>query len=389
MFTLLVIIYLAFISLGLPDSLLGSAWPVMHIDLSVPLSSAGVMAVIVSGGTIISSFMSDRLIKRFGTGKVTFTSAAMTAAALLGFSVSPSFIWLCIMGIPLGLGAGSVDAALNNFVALHYKANHMNWLHCFWGVGATLGPVIMSLFIAQNNGWRKGCFSISIIQFCLVIVLCAALPLWKKVETADCKNEAEKESNHDINVFKIPGVKTALVSFAFYCATETTMGLWGSSYLVKYKGLPASTAARWISLFYAGITIGRFLSGFLTMKLKNSVLIRLGQIICIIGTVSLILPLPVYFLKAGLVLVGLGCAPIYPCSIHETPQRFGKTASQSVMGLQMAFAYMGSTFMPPLFGLIAAKTSIVIFPYFLLCYILIMLISSEKTNAFIKCKSDI
>lgn len=389
MFTLLVIIYLAFISLGLPDSLLGSAWPVMHIDLSVPLSSAGVMAVIVSGGTIISSFMSDRLIKRFGTGKVTFTSAAMTAAALLGFSVSPSFIWLCIMGIPLGLGAGSVDAALNNFVALHYKANHMNWLHCFWGVGATLGPVIMSLFIAQNNGWRKGCFSISIIQFCLVIVLCAALPLWKKVETADCKNEAEKESNHDINVFKIPGVKTALVSFAFYCATETTMGLWGSSYLVKYKGLRASTAARWISLFYAGITIGRFLSGFLTMKLKNSVLIRLGQIICIIGTVSLILPLPVYFLKAGLVLVGLGCAPIYPCSIHETPQRFGKTASQSVMGLQMAFAYMGSTFMPPLFGLIAAKTSIVIFPYFLLCYILIMLISSEKTNAFIKCKSDI
>ena len=386
MFTLLlIIIYLAFISLGLPDSLLGSAWPAMHTSMSVSLWAAGVLSMIISGGTIISSFLSGKLINKFGTGKVTLTSVAMTAVALLGFSISPSFAWLCVMAIPLGLGAGSVDAALNNFVALHYKANHMSWLHCFWGIGATLGPVIMSLFIAKNNGWKKGYLTISIIQFCLVFVLFVTLPLWKKVGKIDNKNEVKEEKPTDnINVLKIPGVKIALVSFVCYCATESTTGLWGSSYLVNYRGLSASEAARWISLFYAGITVGRFLSGFLTMKFNNSILIRLGQVICIIGTISLILPLPVYFSVIGLILIGLGCAPIYPCMLHETPKRFGKSVSQSIMGVQMAFAYMGSTFMPPLLGFIVANTSIVIFPYFLLFFILIMLLGSEKINVFMK-----
>ena len=383
---ILIIIYLAFISLGLPDSLLGSAWPVMQTDLSVGFSSAGIISMIISGGTIISSLLSGKLINRFGTGKVTFVSVTMTAIALLGFSAAPSFIWLCIMSIPLGLGAGSVDAALNNFVALHYKAKHMSWLHCFWGIGATSGPIIMSLFIANNSGWRKGYFTISLIQFSLVFLLFITLPLWKRFERSDEESSIDEEKNTEkISPLRIPGVKLALVSFVCYCAAEATAGLWGSSYLVN-KGLSPDDAAIGISLFYGGITLGRFLSGFLTMKLNNCMLIRLGQVICIIGAVCLLLPLPTYFSLVGLILVGLGCAPIYPCMLHETPTRFGTSASQSIMGLQMAFAYMGSTFMPPILGFIASKTSIMIFPYFLLCYMLIMLIGSEKINIFIQKK---
>jgi len=381
---ILIIIYLAFISLGLPDSLLGSAWPVMQSDLSVGFSSAGIISMIICGGTIISSLLSGKLINRFGTGKVTFVSVAMTAVALLCFSIAPSFIWLCIMSIPLGLGAGSVDAALNNFVALHYKAKHMSWLHCFWGIGATSGPIIMSLFIAKNSGWRKGYFTISMIQFSLVFLLFITLPLWKRFEKNDEEASIDEEKNTEkISPLKIPGVKLVLVSFVCYCAAEATAGLWGSSYLVN-KGLSPDDASIGISLFYGGITLGRFLSGFLTIKLNNCILIRLGQVTCIIGAVCLLLPLPTYFSLVGLILVGLGCAPIYPCMLHETPNRFGISASQSIMGLQMAFAYIGSTFMPPILGFIASKTSIMIFPYFLLCYMLIMLIGSEKINVFIK-----
>ena len=381
---ILIIIYLAFISLGLPDSLLGSAWPVMQTDLSVGFSSAGIISMIISGGTIVSSLLSCKFINRFGTGKVTFVSVTMTAVALLGFSISPSFIWLCIIAIPLGLGAGSVDTALNNFVALHYKAKHMSWLHCFWGIGATSGPVIMSLFIAKNNGWQKGYFTISLIQFSLVFLLFITLPLWKMFEKNDEESLDKKEDIEKISPLKMPGVKLALLSFVCYCAAESTAGLWGRSYLVNYKGLSADNAARWISLFYAGITLGRFLTGFLTMKFNNLILIRSGQVICIIGVVCLLLPLPIYFSMISLILIGLGCAPIYPCMIHETPTRFGKVESQSIIGLQMAFAYIGSTFMPPILGFIASKSSIMIFPYFLLCYILIMFICSEKINIFIQ-----
>jgi fucose permease len=357
----------------------------MQTDLSVGFSSAGIISMLICGGTIISSLFSGRLINRFGTGKVTFVSVAMTAVALLGFSISPSFMWLCIMAIPLGLGAGSVDAALNNFVALHYEAKHMSWLHCFWGIGATSGPIIMSLFIAKNSGWQKGYLTISLIQFSLVFLLFITLPLWNKLEKNNKEAHDDDEKNTEkIIPLKMPGVKLALVSFVCYCATESTAGLWGSSYLVNYKGLSAGDAARGISLFYGGITLGRFLAGFLTMKFNNRILIRLGQVVCIIGAICLLLPLPTYFSLIGLILIGLGCAPIYPCMLHETPNRFGKTASQSIMGLQMAFAYMGSTFMPPILGFIASKTSIMIFPYFLLFCMLIMLIGSEKINVFIR-----
>lgn len=357
----------------------------MQNDLSVGFSSAGIISMIISGGTILSSLFSGKIINRFGTGKVTCVSVLMTAVALFGFSVAPSFIWLCIMAIPLGLGAGSVDAALNNFVALHYKAMHMNWLHCFWGVGATSGPIIMSLFLGKNSGWQKGYFVIAIIQFSLLLLLLITLPLWKKLEKNDEKvAEVEEENTERIKPFKIPGVKLALVSFVCYCAVESSAGLWGSSYLVNFKGLSVESAARGVSLFYGGITVGRLLSGFLTMKFSNTKLIRMGQIICIIGAVSLLLPLPTYFSLMGLILIGLGCAPIYPSMLHETPKRFGIKESQSIMGIQMAFAYIGSTFMPPILGFVASKTTIGILPYFLLSLILVMIIGSEKINRFMK-----
>ena len=386
----LIIIYITFISLGLPDSLLGSAWPIMHTDLGVPLSGAGLVSMIITAGTIISSLLSNKVISKFGTGRVTFVSVAMTAFALLGFAIAPSFIWLCILAIPLGLGAGSVDSALNNFVALHYKAEHMSWLHCFWGIGATSGPVIMSLFIAKNNNWSKGYLSISIIQFVVVALLLFTLPMWKKF-----KNENTTESIEDINkqekvnIFKLPGSKFVLISFFCYSVTETTVGLWGSSYLVNYKSISPDIAARWLALFYGGITIGRLISGFVAMKLKSNVLIRIGQSICLVGAITLIIPLPTYFSMVGLILIGLGLAPIFPTMLHETPNRFGKNVSGALMGVQMAFAYTGSTIMPPVLGLIASKVGIVIFPIFILIFIITMLICSEKTNIFMKVKNTI
>lgn len=381
---LLSIIYLAFISLGLPDSLLGSAWPAMQVDFAAPLSLAGVLSMITTGGTIVSSLLSGRIIRRFGTGKVTLVSVFMTAIALLGFSFAPSFIWLCIVALPLGLGAGAVDSGLNNFVAMHYNASQMSWLHCFWGIGATLGPVIMSFFMGKNNNWSQGYLTISVIQFCLVAVLFVSLPLWRKLERSEAAGEEDESSITNQSPFKIPGVKLALLSFLCYCAVETTTGLWGSSYLVNQKGLSTQEAARWISLYYGGITIGRFLTGFVTLKIKSHIMIRIGQFISALGALVLLLPLPVYFTMIGLILIGLGCAPIFPCMIHETPNRFGKGVSQSIMGLQMAFAYIGSTFMPPLFGIIAGKSGVSIFPFFLLFYILFMFLSSEKINVFMK-----
>lgn len=393
----LVIIYLAFISLGLPDSLLGVAWPVMHLEINAPLEAAGLISMIVAGGTIISSLASGTILKYLGTGKVTFISCLMTASALLGFSFAPSLAWFALLAIPLGLGAGSVDAGLNNYVATHYKARHMSWLHCFWGVGATVGPMIMSGFILKENYWRGGYLTVASIQFMLVILLFLTLPLWDKAikqTNGNFDNSAVNENtqnslleNKEVKVVKpmqIKGVKIALISFLFYCGTELTLGLWGSSYLVNIKGLPAATAAQWVAMYYGGITIGRFLTGFLTIKISNPILIRLGQIMAFIGTIFLLLPLPNSFSLIGFILIGLGCAPIYPCMLHETPKRFGKENSQMLMGYQMAFAYIGSTFLPPFLGWLAARLTIGILPIFLLIYILVMLIGAEILNIYQK-----
>lgn len=379
MTTLLVIIYVAFIGLGLPDALLGSAWPAMQGELMAPLGLAGIISMIVTGGTIVASLFSNRFIGRFGTGRVTLVSVAMTAAALLGFSFSGSVAMLCIMAVPLGLGAGSVDAALNNFVALHYKAMHMSWLHCFWGVGATAGPAILSLFLAQQGGWKTGYLVISIIQFLLVASLLLSLPKWKLAEPngrVDSQDSGAQMTNRQ--ALCIPHIKLALVSFVLYCGIELMAGLWSSSFFVGVKGMSVEEAARCASYFYGSITVGRLLSGFLTLRMENRLIIRMGQLLCIGGSALLLVPVPgASVAVAGIILVGLGAAPIYPCMLHETPNRFGKEASQAVMGLQMAFAYIGSTLFPSIIGGIASLAGIAVLPYAMLVCTAAMLFASE------------
>ncbi len=379
MIALLVIIYISFISLGLPDGLLGAAWPVMSADFGAALSFAGVISMIAAGGTIVSSLLSDKVIRRFGTGRVTAVSVLMTALALLGISLSGNVVWICLLAVPLGLGAGSVDTALNNFVALHYKAHHMNWLHCFWGVGASAGPMIMSLYIAKPNGWKMGYGTIGLVQAALVVVLFATLPLWKK--TAKVTEEAHSQSTSSmLGVLKIPGVKSAMLIFFVYCSLELSMGLWGSSYLVGIRGLTAETAAQWVSLYYLGITAGRFASGFVSMKLHNTAMIRLGILIIAAGLLAVLLPLGNAAVQAGFGMIGLGCAPIFPSMLHETPARFGKADSQKLVGLQMASAYTGSTLMPLIVGAAAQYIGIFLFPYFLLLMFVVLLLLSENLN---------
>lgn len=381
MTALLVIIYLAFISLGLPDSVLGSAWPAMRLNLSAPVSLVGYVAMTVSAGTVISSLFSNRLISRFSTAKVTLVSVAMTAFALLGYASVKQAAFLFLCAIPLGLGAGSVDAALNSFVALHYKSMHMSWLHCFWGVGATAGPIIMSVFLANPEGWKRGYLVIAALQFALVFLLLLTRGMWNGKEGA-LQQEGQQNKTILTNraVLKIPGVKLALVSFVFFSLTEVTTGLWSSSYLVAVKGVAATTAARWVAAFYGGITMGRLLSGFLSIRIDNPWLIRLGQLICIVGAVILMLPLPVGFAALGLILIGFGTAPIFPAMLHETPLRFGSAASGAIMGLQMAVTYSGGTFGSPLFGALVSLTTLKLLPYFVLACVLTMFVASEILN---------
>jgi len=375
---LLIIIYLSFISLGLPDSLIGSAWPSMYESLNVPLHYAGFISMIVAAGTVISSIFSAGIIKRFGTGIVTVVSVLMTAAALIGFSLSPSFLYLCLCAIPLGLGAGSVDAALNNYVALFYKARHMSWLHCFWGIGASVGPIIMSFYLIHKNSWNLGFQTIGIIQFCLIIILFISLPLWKKNNSI---NDSVKHVSVSFKqLFSITGIKEVLLAFFCYCSIEMVTGLWGATYLVVEKGISPEIAAQWIALYYIGITIGRFVSGFITMKLTNRQMIRCGQIIIGCGIITLLLPLGEIALLPGLFLIGLGCAPIFPSLLHETPKNFGNEHSQAIMGIQMGSAYIGTTIMPPIFGWLASLTSFNIFPFFLGIILIVMTLMVEMLN---------
>lgn len=376
---LLALIYVSFISLGLPDSLLGSAWPQMQESLGVSLSLGGVISFLITASTILSSLMSHRAIQRFGTGGVTMCSVAMTAIALFGFSLSDSFFALCLWAIPYGLGAGSVDAALNNFVALHCKAKHMSWLHCFWGIGATGGPYIMGLCLSRGMGWQAGYRTISFLQMALTLILLLSLPLWKKQELPLSGGETVRPQTPQWGkLLKRPGVKAALTAFFFYSALELTTGLWGSSYMVAVRGISPETAAKWISLFYLGITAGRFFSGFLTLRFSDDAMVRLGEITAIVGILLILLPLHNLFLCLGLILTGLGCAPIYPSLLHATPQRFGKSLSQSLMGTQMAISYLGSTTMPPVSGFLSEKISMGLYPILLLVFALCMTILTEK-----------
>lgn len=375
---LLAIIYLAFISLGLPDALLGSAWPTMYTEFGVPVSYAGIISMIIALGTIISSLQSDRLTRRFGTGKVTAVSVGITAAALLGFSYTHSFWLLCLWAVPYGLGAGSVDASLNNYVALHYKSRHMSWLHCMWGVGATAGPYIMGFALSSGQKWNSGYLYIAVLQIILTGILVFSLPLWKgRSAGGETDSAAEGKALSLGEIIRISGAREIMLCFFCYCALEQTSGLWASSYLTLFKSIPAETAARFAGLFYIGITVGRALSGFLTMKLNDVQMIRLGQGIIAAGILTLFLPGPAFLSLAGLILIGLGCAPVYPCIIHSTPAHFGADKSQAVIGVQMASAYIGTCIMPPIFGLIASHISVGLFPLYLLLILLIMFIMHE------------
>ena len=377
---LIVIIYIAFISLGLPDSITGSAWPVMHGELGVPLSYVGIVTMIIAGCTIISGLTSDWLTRKLGAGLVTAISVAMTAVALFGFSVTESFLPLCFWAIPYGLGAGAVDAALNNYVALHYASRHMSWLHCFWGVGAATGPYIMSYALTSGAGWNNGYRIISVIQIVLTAVLFASLPMWKK-RTDEAENGEEVKSKGIIGSLKIKGVPLVLVMFFGYCALEATAGIWASSYLVEYKGTDAETAARFASLFYIGITVGRFVCGFVADRIGDRNLIRLGLAVITAGLVMIMLPVEINAVAlVGLVVVGIGCAPIYPSVIHATPSNFGKENSQAIIGIQMASAYVGTTFMPPLFGVIAENINIGLYPFYMAVFAVLMVICSEWLN---------
>ena len=375
---LLIIIYLAFISLGLPDSLLGSAWPSMYTGLGAAVSYAGIISMIIAGGTIVSSLFSDRLIAKFGTGMVTVLSVAMTAVALMGFAFSHTFLQLCLWSIPYGLGAGSVDAGLNNFVALHYKSRHMSWLHCFWGIGATAGPYIMGMCLARGAGWNAGYMAVGGIQIALVICLVISLPLWKGKKQEDSGTACEYRRIGLREAVKLPGAKPVLTAFFCYCALEATTGLWASSYMVLHKGIPATTAAKWASLFYLGITIGRLVCGFVTDKLGDRRMVRCGQLTAFTGTVLLLLPLGDTAALAGLIFAGLGCAPIYPSLLHETPDNFGAEYSQSLMGLQMACAYVGTTFMPSVFGLVTGYIGVGFYPFYLMFFVVVMVIMTER-----------
>ncbi|NMA67358.1 MAG: MFS transporter [Clostridiaceae bacterium] len=386
---LLAIIYIAFISLGLPDSLLGSAWPVMYGQLGVPISYAGIVTILITGGTIVSSLMSDKMTRKLGAGLVTAISVAMTAAALFGFSVSNSFIMLCIWAIPYGLGAGAVDAALNNYVALHYASRHMSWLHCFWGVGAAISPYIMGYSLTRGYGWPRGYSSVAILQIVLTVILILSLPLWTKNGANESTNTINTAPLTLAQAIKIKGVKLVLLNFFCYCALETTAGLWASSYLVGYRGIDSETAAKFASLFYIGITFGRFLSGFISEKLGDKLLIRFGIIIIILGVLMVGIPGGANQLAlVGLVIIGLGCAPVYPSIIHSTPANFGEENSQAIIGIQMASAYTGSTFMPPLFGFIADNINIGLYPIYLLIFAVLMITMTEWLNIVMEAKNN-
>ena len=384
---ILAVIFISFIAIGLPSSIFGAAWPVMQQDLGVPMSSAGIVSVILSGGMIVSSLLSGKLMARFRTEWIAVVCIGFTVVSFVGYWRLPSFILISAASLPLGMVAAA-NAALSRFIALNFKSSHMNWTHCFWGVGATLGPIVISIFINRNNAWRTGFFAVAIIQLTVTAMLLLSFPLWNVFRNgagADAAIEAKvpitSEKDAGI-VFRIPGLKAVLISFFAYCALEATIGLWGSSYLVNHRNISPDIAARWLSAFFIGITAGRFISGFIAIKIMNRILIRTGLTMAAAGSAAMLLPLPSLFSMLGLFTIGLGCAPIYPCMLQETPHRFGKEASRSIMGIQMAFAFMGAAFMPPLFGLFASNTNagVAAFPFFTAIYVLIMIVSSETVN---------
>ena len=368
---LLIIIYIAFISLGIPDSLLGSAWPAIYRQFGVPVSSVSFITLVISAGTVTSSFISGKVINKFGTGKVTAVSTTLTAVALLGFSLSTSLIWLCLCAIPLGIGAGSIDSALNNYVALRYNATHMSFLHCFYGVGVSLSPYLMSLALSDNLNWRSGYKTVFLIQLTIAIICILALPLWNKVQAITMEEETPR-SIRFIELIKMPTVRAQYGIFIGSCAIESICLVWGSTFLVDSKGIPIDNAARIITVYFVGMAIGRFLSGVLANKFSCWDLIKFGQIITALAIIILLLPLSVIFSGIGLFMIGLGNGVVFPNVTHMTPENFGRDISQAVIGTQMAFAYLSVMITPPLFGALVELFSINLFSVYLLAMFIVM-----------------
>ena len=382
---LLCIIYLGFVALGLPDSLFGTAWPVLQPQMDVPLAWAGFVTVTISGGTILASLLSDRLTFRFGAAKVTACSVVATAVALLGFSKATQFWMLVAWAVPLGLGAGAVDAALNNFVALHFSSRHMSWLHCFWGLGASVSPYIMGFFLSRELRWDRGYLTVGLIQLALSAVLFASLPLWKKASALETQEEARTAPKTLRQIAALPGICYVLFGFFAYCALEAVAFTWTSTYLVNVRALAPESAARFASLFYLGMTVSRFLAGFIADRLGDRKMIRLGFFVCFMGLLLVMLPVsaPLPCL-VGLTVAGFGCGPVYPSIIHATPAVFGKENSQAVVGVQMASAYCGSTFMPPVFGWVAGAFGLRLFPFALVLFAVVGFTLTELLNRKVK-----
>ncbi|EPF25917.1 hypothetical protein HMPREF1221_01638 [Treponema socranskii subsp. paredis ATCC 35535] len=395
---LLAVIYIAFISLGLPDALLGSAWPVMYREFGVSVSYAGIISMIIALGTVVSSLQSDRLTKKFGTGRVTAASVALTAFALFGFSLAHSFYALVFLALPYGLGAGSVDASLNNYVALHYKSRHMSWLHCMWGVGAAAGPYVMGFALAHGNMWNAGYRAIALLQAALTALLVFSLPLWKRNDKTDAAERISGAAQPSLSdkaapsafdsadtrplslkeIIDLPGAKAVMLSFFCYAAVEQTSGLWAASYTLLQNGVSVDTAARYASFVYLGITAGRALCGFISMYLNDTQMVRLGEIVILAGVILLFMPFGNAFTLLGFALTGLGCAPVFPSLIHATPHHFGVNKSQALIGVQMASAYIGNCMLPPLFGFIANRFGIFLLPAYLLLFCTLMIASHER-----------
>ena len=382
MFGLLIaIIYLSFISLGLPDSLLGAAWPVMRLDFAAPLSYAGIISMVICAGTVVSSLLSDHMTKKFGTSIVTAVSVAITAASLLGFSFASRWWVLVILAVPYGLGAGGVDASLNNYVALHLKSRHMSWLHCMWGVGAAISPYIMGYALTYGTGWQQGYRIVSYIQMGLTAIIFISLPLWKRnaVRSGEEKEQAPAAPVKLKEILKLRGAVTCFICFFCYCALEQTTMLWASSYMIHHNGISAETAASFASLFFIGITAGRGINGFLTFKFGDKTLIRTGEAIILCGVAFIVIPSQAILTYIGFTLIGLGCAPIYPSIIHSTPILFGADKSQAMIGVQMASAYLGSCCAPPVYGLIANHVSQSLLPAYLSIFLVLMFVLYEIT----------
>ena len=375
---ILALTYLCFISLGLPDSLLGSAWPVMQEQMSVPVSYAGVVSMIICLGTVLSSLMSSVMIRKLGIGKIIAFSVLMTAVALFGFSVSSQYWMLLLWAIPYGLGAGCVDSVLNNYAALHFKSNHMSWLHCSWGVGASISPYIMSFALVRLDNWNYGYLIVAVLQFVLSLFIFRSIPLWKNSDAAEKEEQIESKTLTVRQILAIPGAVVCFATFFGYCAVELTASLWASSYLVQARGVSPEVASGCASLFYIGLTVGRAINGFLAMRFSDRTLIRLGLGIIFAGIMLVFIETHAMFAYAGFVIIGLGCAPVYPCIIHMTPNLFGKDKSQAIIGVQIAFAYIGFCTMPPLFGLIANHVSIKLLPAYLLVLLMLIIFMHEK-----------